>query len=226
MSRPRTRLLDRLLAVVGLVATSPVLLLAALGIKVSDRGQVIYRAQRTGIDGRPFTMFKLRTMRVGETADGAHITGSGDARVFPWGMLLRRLKVDELPQLVNVVRGDMAIVGPRPEDPAIVDRHYAPWMHETLTVLPGLTSPGSLEYYAEENSLPTDPVEAERIYLRDLMPRKLAADLVYVRRRTLRYEAVLVLRTMAGVVGWHDAFAAARSNETAAAARILAEVSS
>ncbi len=221
----RTRLVDRILAAVGLVGTAPVLALAAVGIKLSDPGQVLYRTQRSGIFARPFTMYKFRTMRSsgpGETE--GRITGGRDARVFAWGRLLRRLKIDELPQLLNVVLGDMAIVGPRPEDPTIVEREYAAWMRETLEVLPGLTSPGSLDYYAEEAALPDDPFEAERIYLEELLPRKLAVDLVYVRNRSVAYDVVLIVRTIASVLGLHSLFERARTAESAQAQRILREV--
>lgn len=223
MTRPPVRLLDRLLAAAGLLGATPVLLLAALGIKISDRGPVLYRACRVGLGGTTFTMYKFRTMRV-TSGPKAPITSRSDPRVFPWGRCLRRLKLDELPQLVNVVKGDMAIVGPRPEDPTIVERHYADWMRETLTVVPGLTSPGSLNYYADEATLPHHSVEAQRIYVSDLLPRKIAVDLVYVRNRSIKYDAVLVLRTIVGVVGIHRTFNRTRAREAAESSRILAEV--
>ena len=171
-------------------------------------------------------MYKLRTMRNWSTPDEVTlITGGADTRVFPWGRWLRRLKIDELPQLVNVIRGDMAIVGPRPEDPTIVERDYQPWMRETLSVLPGLTSPGSLDYFADESSLPADPTAAEAIYLRELLPRKIAADLVYVRHRSAAYDAALMLRTAVGVLGAHRLFTTTRMWELGEAERILDEES-
>lgn len=223
---PRTRLVDRLLALVGLIGTAPVSLVAALGIKLSDPGPVLYRAARSGLGGVPFTMYKFRTMKVVSPGqEGARITGARDTRVFPWGRLLRRLKIDELPQLMNVVTGDMAIVGPRPEDPSIVGRDYAPWMHETLTVLPGLTSPGTLGYYADESELPQVAELAERVYLDRLLPRKLAIDVLYVRRRSARYDAELIVRTLAGVAGLSRIFRRVMADEAARADEILQEVS-
>ena len=220
------RISDRLLAVLGLIATSPILATAAVGIKLSGSGPVVYRAKRAGLHGRPFTMYKLRTMRNWSTpGEITLITGGADPRVFPWGRWLRRLKIDELPQLVNVIRGDMAIVGPRPEDPTIVERDYQPWMRETLSVLPGLTSPGSLDYFADESSLPADPTAAEAIYLRELLPRKIAADLVYVRHRSAAYDAALMLRTAVGVLGAHRLFTTTRMWELGEAERILDEES-
>ena len=219
----RASLLDRLLALVGLALCAPVLVIAALGIKVSDWGPVLYRAQRAGLGGRPFTMLKLRTMRSGPSGESSRITGGMDPRVLPWGRLLRRFKLDELPQLVNVMRGDMAIVGPRPEDLTIVERDYAPWMLETLSVLPGLTSPGSLHYYADEAGLPRSSAAAEAEYLRVLLPQKLAVDLVYVRNRSVAYDIALILRTVASVLGAHGAYRSARVREHHEAQRILRE---
>lgn len=221
--KQRASLVDRLLALVGLMFSAPVLVIAALGIKASDWGPVLYRAQRAGLEGHPFTMLKLRTMRSASSGGSSRITGGMDPRVLPWGRLLRRLKLDELPQLVNVMRGDMAIVGPRPEDLTIVEREFAPWMRETLSVLPGLTSPGSLHYYADEAGLPGSSADAEAEYLRVLLPQKLAVDLVYVRNRSIAYDVALILRTVASVLGAHGAFRSARVREQNEAQRILRE---
>src|ERR671923_1545938 len=120
------RLIDIVLAGVGLALAAPVLALAALGIRLSSPGPVFYRARRAGRAGSCFTMYKLRTMHQRRPGQASRITGQDDPRVFPLGALLRRTKIDELPQLFNVLRGDMSIVGPRPEDPAIVARHYTP----------------------------------------------------------------------------------------------------
>lgn len=222
----RVRPLDRVLALLAILGTSPLWFLAVVGIRVCDPGTVLYRARRAGVDGEPFTMFKFRTMRVtAATSAGGRVSSGQDPRVFAWGRFLRRMKIDELPQLVNIAKGDMAIVGPRPEDLSIVQTEYAPWMMETLEVLPGLTSPGSLAYYANEVLIPEDPAEAEQRYLADLLPRKLAIDLVYVRERSLRYDAVLVLRTVGSIAGRHDLFPRQQAHERAEADRILQRVS-
>lgn len=190
---PGKRLFDVVCSLAGLVLLSPVMAAAALAIRLSSPGPVLYRARRMGRGGRPFTMHKFRTMRHG--AGGSAITAAGDARVYPLGMWLRKLKVDELPQLYDVLRGEMSIVGPRPEDPAIVERHYTALGWETLQVAPGLSSPGSLHYYAVgEDTLPAgDPEEA---YVRELMPLKLALDAVYVRRASVPYDVAIILRTV------------------------------
>lgn len=217
-----TSVIQRALALLGLVASSPLLLLSAIGIKSSSAGPVLYRAERAGRDGVPFTMFKLRTMHMASEGAG-RITSAGDPRVFALGSLLRRCKLDEIPQLVNVVRGEMALVGPRPEDTSIVLDRYDEMMWESLTVLPGLTSPGSLHYFADEAGIPDDPGEAEAIYLSKLLPHKIALDLVYVRRRTWRYDTQIVVRTLLGIVGLDRMFQRTLEHEEEDALRILEE---
>lgn len=219
--REPRRLPGRLGAAVALVVLSPLMAVAAALIKLLDRGPVLYRAARVGRGGTRFTMLKFRTMRQGGGDGAPRITGGDDPRVSAVGRWLRRFKVDELPQLANVVGGQMALVGPRPEDPAIVAEHYTPFMMESLEVLPGLTSPGSLTYYAEESTLPDDPALAEKVYLTQLLPKKIAMDLVYVRNRSLRYDAELVVRTIASLVGVDGLFARRRAWEKAQAELLL-----
>ncbi|HEX7039817.1 MAG TPA: sugar transferase [Trueperaceae bacterium] len=186
------RALDVVLSAAALLVLSPLLALVAVAVPLASPGPALYRARRVGVGGRPFTMYKFRTMHLG--GGGAPITAGDDPRVFPLGRLLRRLKVDELPQLFNVLRGDMSLVGPRPEDPDIVARHYSPAHMETLEVRPGITSPGSVYYYAvgEETLQHGDAVDA---YVERLLPVKLALDIVYVREASLAYDLSLVIRT-------------------------------
>jgi lipopolysaccharide/colanic/teichoic acid biosynthesis glycosyltransferase len=165
----------------------------ALAIRVASPGPALYRARRVGQAGRLFTMYKFRTMHA--RAGGGPITAAHDARIFPLGGLLRQLKIDELPQLLNVLRGEMAIVGPRPEDPSIVAAHYTPLQRETLRVRPGLASPGSLYYYTHGEKLLSEWAASE-FYAERLLPTKLALDLVYVREASLRYDAQIVVRTI------------------------------
>jgi lipopolysaccharide/colanic/teichoic acid biosynthesis glycosyltransferase len=189
------RVLDVILAGVALVAATPVLAVAAVGIRLAGPGPILYRAQRFGLHSRVFTMYKLRTMRPGGGhASPSAITAKNDPRVFPFGALLRRTKVDELPQLFNVLRGDMAIVGPRPEDPRMVERFYASLDHETLRVPPGLTSPGSIYAYTHGEA-ELDAGDAEGCYADRLLPLKLAMDIVYVRRASVAYDFALIVRT-------------------------------
>jgi lipopolysaccharide/colanic/teichoic acid biosynthesis glycosyltransferase len=189
------RLFDVILAAIGLIAASPLLAIAAVGIRVSSRGPLLYRARLAGQCGHPFTMYKLRTMHMSHGPPHSAITADRDPRVFSFGAWLRRSKVDELPQLVNILRGDMSIVGPRPEHPHIIDRYYAPEHRELLRLRPGLTSPGTLYDYTHGEAMVgrTDP---ERAYVERLLPIRLALDLVYVRRASLGYDAMLVARTI------------------------------
>jgi lipopolysaccharide/colanic/teichoic acid biosynthesis glycosyltransferase len=190
------RLFDLMASGLALLVFAPVLAVAALGVRLASPGPVLYRAVRAGRHGRPFTMYKLRTMRHGQTAvTRTRITAVNDPRVFGFGRLLRRTKIDELPQLLNVLRGEMSIVGPRPEDPEIVARHYAAPHRDTLAIRPGLSSPGTLYHdtHCAEHMAGDDPL---RHYLEDVLPVKAALDLVYLRRASLGYDLALVARTV------------------------------
>lgn len=212
-----TRLIDAVLAAAALVPAAPVCLVAAAGIWLSEGRPVLYCCRRVGQGGREFTMYKLRTMRACPPAErpadtpanmpaempaasassprphGPRITSDGDRRVFALGAWLRRWKIDELPQLLNVLRGDMAIIGPRPEDPAIVERFFSPLARETLAVRPGLASPGSI-YNFTHGERQLGAGDAEAAYVGGLLPRKLALDLVYVRAASLSYDVRLMFR--------------------------------
>jgi len=183
-----------LIAVVGLIVTAPVIGLAAVGIRLSSPGPIFYRAIRVGRGRRTFVMYKLRSMHMKGHGQSA-ITAKDDPRVFRFGAWLRRSKMDELPQFLNVLLGDMAIVGPRPEDPKFVEEHYAPVHFETLEVRPGLTSPSSLyDYVHGEPQLTRADVEQQ--YVEQLLPIKLALEVVYVRRASLTYDLALIGRTI------------------------------
>jgi len=215
------RLMDVVLSGLALIVLSPLVALAGLGIWLSDRGPIFYRARLAGRDGRPFTMYKLRTMRVDHGTFRSVITAEGDPRVFRFGAWLRRAKVDELPQLFNILRGDMSIVGPRPEHPHIVDRYYGSEHRELLRVRPGLTSPGTLYDYAHGEAM-VGRADPERAYVERLLPLRLALDLVYVRRASLGYDVALIARTaglIVAVVCGRRRFA--EPPEMAAARRLL-----
>lgn len=182
-----------------LATTAPLVGVSAIAIRASSPGPVIYRAQRVGLHGQPFTMYKLRTMHV--SREGPLITTSADHRVFMVGQWLRMLKVDELPQLVNVLKGEMRFFGPRPEDPDIVAHHYEDWMMETLSVPPGIVGPGSLGYFAEQDQIPATAELAQQHYVERLLPRKLARELLYVRRPTRAYRIDLLCRTFLRILG-------------------------
>lgn len=187
------RLFDLVAALSALAVLLPLMGVAALAIKLSDPGPVLYRATRAGRHGKPFTMFKFRTMRV--HGAGSVITAAQDDRIFPLGQLLRKLKVDEIPQLFNVLLGQMSIVGPRPEAIDIVRYHYHAAHMETLDVLPGLASPGSIYNYTHGEQV-IGQENPERDYLDKLLPIKLGLELVYVRRRSLCYDLAIIVRTL------------------------------
>lgn len=192
------RLFDIVISLVVLVAVSPLLLISAAAIRLTSPGPILYRAIRVGRNGEHFEMLKFRSMHV--SSGGAVITSSGDARIFPVGRLLRRSKLDELPQFINVLEGRMSIVGPRPEDPKIVDQFYTPWMRETLKVRPGITSPGAIFYYACGEKM-IDDGDPERSYVENFLPPKLAVERAYLDRATLGSDVVVVLRTAAAILG-------------------------
>ncbi len=194
----KRRAVDVAGAVLGLALAIPFLAIGALGIMLSSPGPVLYRARRVGIGGRLFTMFKLRTMHLTSTS-GSLITGADDPRVFRWGRILRTLKIDELPQLVNVLKGDMALVGPRPEDPVFVARYYTAEHRETLRVLPGLASPGSI-YSSTHGDRILAGSDPEGRYLELMLPLKLALERVYVRRKCFKYDMQIIGRTMIVII--------------------------
>lgn len=193
------RLFDVVLAALALVALAPLLALAAVGIRLASPGPIIYRARLAGRHGNLFTMYKLRTMHVNQRGSRSVITAERDPRVFAFGRLLRRLKIDELPQLVNVLRGDMSLVGPRPQHPDIVRRHYTPLYWEMLRVRPGLSSPGSL-YDSACGEAIVGSADPEKAYAERLLPIVVALDLVYLRHASLQYDVAIVGRTLAYIL--------------------------
>jgi len=190
------RAFDVLLCVPGLVILSPVLLLIGLFVRLTSPGPALYRATRSGRGGTPFTLYKFRSMVSGADQQGPGITGAGDARVTAIGRILRRTKLDELPQLVNVVRGDMSLVGPRPEDPRYVAL-YTPEQRQVLSVRPGITSQASVDYRHEEALL--TEADREKQYVEVLMPAKLAIDLDYVQHPGLRRDLAIFWRTLVAI---------------------------
>ena len=193
-----TRAFDILAAAAGLVVAAPMLALAALGIKATSPGPVFYPAQRMGKNGVPYRMAKFRTMHV-RSDEGAQITGPNDPRIFGFGKFLRQSKIDELPQLWNVLVGDMSFVGPRPEAVGIVREHYTDWMMRTLAVRPGITSPGAIFYYTRGDAL-LDDSDPEGSYLRNLLAPKLAIELAYIERQNLLSDIGVIVRTLWTIV--------------------------
>jgi len=192
------RVVDVGLAGAALVALSPMLLTLIILVIASSPGGALYAQIRIGLNGRPFTLLKLRSMR--PLSSGTAEFAPGDTeRVTPIGRFMRRYKLDELPQLLNVMRGDMALVGPRPEVPSWVAR-YTLEQRAALAVRPGLTGPSQLAYRHEEQLLlmSKDP---ERTYAEVVLPAKLALDLAYVCSRSPLGDARLIARTVGVLLG-------------------------
>lgn len=187
------RRLDIGLALGGLIATSPLWLVVAAAIRLTDGPPVLHRGDRAGMNGRVFQMLKFRTMRRDAHLMGPGITGESDPRVTPLGRFLRRWKLDELPQLVNVLLGDMSMVGPRPEDPRYLADYNSAQM-EVLSVQPGVTGPTQLRYRHEDRLLVGTNFEQE--YRTKLLPAKLELDLEYIRERSLQTDVGLILATI------------------------------
>ena len=189
------RAIDFLGASVGLLFLSPLFLLLAILIKRDSDGPIFFRGERVGKNGVPFKILKFRTMfERAESYQGSKVTGSNDARITPIGQWLRDTKLNELPQLWNVVVGEMSLVGPRPEDPAFVERWSTEEYETILSVRPGITSPTSIIYRDEESQLQADSVVD--MYVESIMPSKLRLDMVYVRHRTLISDLDVILWTL------------------------------
>jgi len=198
------RLFDVACAILLVTAAAPLMITLALVIKASSRGPFLFRQNRVGRNGQEFPVFKFRTMYF-STGDslGALITRSGDCRVTRVGRWLRKLKLDELPQFVNVLRGDMSLVGHRPDMLKFMqtltgrDRNI-------LSFRPGITSPASLRFRNEEQELAKVPaLEMEQFYVTNLLPQKIRMDLDYTERATLATDCRILLRTVLSVLGRH-----------------------
>ena len=191
------RAFDLALASLGLLLLSPLLLLAAALIKLDSRGAVFFKQERIGRGFRPFLIYKLRTMVEHAPQLGPDITVGEDPRITRVGRLLRRTKIDEVPQLLNVVKGDMSLVGPRPELPEYVQAFHQQY-EEILSVRPGITDLASLKFI-DEASLLARASDPELIYREYVLPQKLVLARQYVREHSLRLDAMLLVRTLGGV---------------------------
>lgn len=191
-------IIDRVVAAISLIVLSPVMLVAAIGIKISSKGPIFYKTERMGKNMKPFTIYKFRTMRVGADKEGA-ITGVHDSRIFKWGEFLRKTKIDELPQLINILNGTMSVIGPRPENVDIARRYYTEQEKKTLTVLPGLACPGSIFNYTH-GDLFLQENATDDAYINNFLHIKLALDLYYLEHWNLFYDVEIIFRTLYAIV--------------------------
>jgi len=188
------RWLDICGSALGLLVLSPLFLLVAIAVKCGSGGPVFYGQPRVGKNGRTFIIWKFRSMVDGAERIGPSITFSGDPRITPVGRFLRKWKLDELPQLWNVLKGDMSLVGPRPELPLYV-ANYTAHQRQVFTVRPGITDPASLKYRDEEQILAAVG-DREHFYKEVVLPHKLTLSLDYIQGVRFWLDIVLILRTM------------------------------
>lgn len=194
------RLFDVLAALSFGILLSPLLIVAAVTVKLTSPGPILYRARRAGLDGKAIRVWKFRTMVTGAD-QAASVTVGSDPRITSAGKWLRATKLDEAPQFLNILLGEMSVVGPRPESLDIVTDHYTDEERETLSVRPGLTCPGNLLYYAFYQDLsPPDGVSANDFYVEHFLRPKLLADLYYVRHASLAFDLRLLVDTIRIVV--------------------------
>ena len=192
------RAMDIVLSAAALCVLWPVLLLIALAIVVDDPGPVFYRQVRVGRGGKPFRIFKFRTMVVDADKKGLSITVGRDSRITRVGALLRKTKLDELAQLINVLCGQMSFVGPRPEVPRYVEL-YTPYQRQVLLVRPGITDYASIAY-RNENDLLAGADDPERMYIETIMPDKIELNMKYLREISPLADVRLILKTIIAVI--------------------------
>jgi len=189
------RLLDIAGSICGLLLLWPLMCIIAIFVWLDSPGPMVFKQVRVGLRGRIFTIYKFRTMYVAGKDRVAGITVAGDTRITPSGRILRKLKLDELPQLLNVLRGEMSLVGPRPELPEYV-RLYPPESYQrVLSVRPGITDLASIEFRSEEAVLGRYE-DAEWAYREIVLPKKLQLAEQYVTARTFWFDVKIILRTL------------------------------
>jgi lipopolysaccharide/colanic/teichoic acid biosynthesis glycosyltransferase len=192
------RLFDLAVSGLGLLLLAPILLVVALAIKLESPGRVFFRQERVGRFGKTFRIHKFRTMVTDAERQGLQITVGSDARVTRMGSVLRKYKLDELAQLIDVFVGDMSLVGPRPEVPRYVACYPADVRAIVLSVPPGITDWASIEF-KEENSILGDAVDAERVYIEEILPVKLGYYVRYVRERSFMMDLRIIFATLVAV---------------------------
>ncbi|MFO0073238.1 MAG: sugar transferase [Gemmatimonas sp.] len=195
---PAKRAVDVVASLTGSLLLLPLFAVIAVAVR-SDGGPVFFRQRRVGRHGREFHMWKFRSMVVRAEQTGPQLTAHGDPRITRVGRWLRRTKMDELPQLFNVLAGDMSLVGPRPEGPRYVAL-YTPTQRAVLALTPGITDPASL-HYVDEWALLAEASDPEALYIGTLMPDKIARNLAYAQQATLASDVAVIVRTLLAATG-------------------------
>lgn len=191
------RIFDILLAVILLILLFPILLMVALLIKISSKGPIIFRQSRVGKNDIDFTLYKFRTMRTGSEQKSGLTVGNRDSRITGIGYFLRKYKIDELPQLYNVLKNDMSIVGPRPEIRKYVNLYTAE-QREVLLLKPGITDYASI-HFRNENELLAMQKDHEAFYIKEVLPVKIQLNRRYAAERSLRVYFVIIFNTLLSV---------------------------
>ena len=192
------RLFDMVASGCGLLVLSPVLLLVAIWIKLDSRGPVFYRQVRVGYKNKDFRIFKFRSMRIGSDKGSLVTIGGSDPRITRSGYFIRKYKLDELPQLINVFVGDMSLVGPRPEVRHYVD-YWTPEQMHVLDVRPGITDPASIKF-RNENELMGQAENPEDYYINVIMQEKIKLYLEYVENASFMYDLMLIFKTFKVII--------------------------
>ena len=193
------RIFDLLLSLIGLVVSSPLFLLLGMLIKLDSAGPIFFKQERVGLRGSLFNIYKFRTMAANADRIGRHITVGLDSRITRIGRYLRRFNLDELPQLINVSRGEMSLVGPRPELPKYVEL-YSEEQKRVLCVKPGMTDYASIKFN-KENEILAKSFDPEDDYVRNIMPRKIILNLKYINDQSVLLDFKLILRTFKEILG-------------------------
>jgi lipopolysaccharide/colanic/teichoic acid biosynthesis glycosyltransferase len=192
------RTFDILASLLGLAVLAPFGLFVALAIKLDSRGPVFFRQLRVGRNFCPFRIYKFRTMVADAPARGGQLTAGADPRITRVGRRLRKFKIDELPQLINVLVGDMSLVGPRPEVPKYVEL-FADDYRDILSVRPGITDPASVKY-RDENEILATAADPEAAYVEKILPEKIALAREYIERSSFLYDLGIIFQTLVRIV--------------------------
>jgi lipopolysaccharide/colanic/teichoic acid biosynthesis glycosyltransferase len=192
------RVFDILASIVVLLLGLPFFLVISLLIVSTSKGGIFFRQKRVGRNGIDFWLYKFRTMKPGSDKKGLITVGGKDARITTIGYFLRKFKLDEFPQLINVIKGDMSIVGPRPEVRKYVEM-YTEEQKKVLSVRPGLTDLASIRYI-NENELLGNSNNPEKTYVEEIMPAKLQLNLIYINEQNFWYDLRLILQTLSKIV--------------------------
>ena len=192
------RFCDIVLSCLGLLLLSPLFVVVAVWIVIDNPGPIFYRQQRVGKDGKDFGLLKFRSMRIGADKESLITIGEHDSRITRAGYYIRKYKLDELPQLWNVLTGDMSLVGPRPEVRRYVDM-YTDEQRQVLTVRPGITDYASIEYI-DENRLLAQAEDPDRTYIEEILPAKIALNMRYIKHQTLGEYMKIIFLTLAKII--------------------------